>query len=274
MFGRNKVAQIVAEFVGTGALTLVVLAIQRSSLSLSFFIAAGGGLAVAALIFVFGRSSGAQLNPAITFALWTARQVRTVEAIVYIVAQFLGGYLAYLLYTYLVNNHYQNIGGKYSTHIMIAEAVGTLVFSLGWATIVYQRLAGGVQAATAGITYMLGVIIAASASLGLINPALALGSNAWQWGNYLAGPVLGAVIGVNLYGLLFAPAENLVGTASFPRLAVAGRRNRTVAARTTTEVVEEKPVVAKKPVATTKAATAKTKTTKSTATKKKTNKRK
>lgn len=270
MFGRNKVAQIVAEFVGTGALTLVVLAAQRSSIGLPYFIGIAAGLTVAFLILVFGRASGAQLNPAVTVALAIVRQVRVVEAVVYIAAQFLGAWLAYYLYTYLANTSTQPIGGKFSLHIMFAEAVGTLIFALGWATIVYQRLSGGVQAATAGIAYALGLIVAGIAGLGLINPAVALGADAWQWGNYLAGPVIGAIVGVALYALVFAPMETVTSTVG--GLKLFGTR-RTAATATDNEVVETR--VAERRVTATKPAVVRAKAAKASKTStKKTNKRK
>ncbi|HET7320662.1 MAG TPA: hypothetical protein VFI84_03725, partial [Candidatus Saccharimonadales bacterium] len=43
------------------------------------------------------------------------------------------------------------------------------------------------------------------------------------WGTYVLGPVLGAVIGVNLYGLLFAPNGMF---AAAPATAVAARSTR------------------------------------------------
>ena len=46
MFGRQKIAALVAEFLGAGVLTLVVLTVQRSSIGLPFFVAAAAGLSI------------------------------------------------------------------------------------------------------------------------------------------------------------------------------------------------------------------------------------
>jgi aquaporin NIP len=213
MFKRNKLAMLVAEFLGTGILTLVVLSVQRSQLGLAYFVAIAAGLAVVALSYAFGSVSGAHFNPALTFALWTARRVRTPSAVLYIAVQLLGAWAAYGLYRYFVNNDVQQVHQAFSGRIMVAEAIGTMVFALAWAAAAYNRFDIGRSATVAGVGLIIGIIVASAASVGLVNPAVALGARAWEvfgsngWGNYLLGPVLGAVIGVNLYGLLFADPE-------------------------------------------------------------------
>jgi glycerol uptake facilitator-like aquaporin len=209
MFGRKKIAMIVAEFLGTATLTLVVLAVSKSTIGIPYFVALAAGLTIAAMTLVVGVVSGAHLNPAITIGLWSARRIKTIPAIVYVAAQLVGGGAAYLLYTYFIGQHWQNTG-HFDGHVLVAEAVGTFVFSLGWAAAVYQKF-GETKAATAvGAALTLGIIIASSASIGVLNPAVAFGMRSWVLGTYVLGPILGAVIGFNLYALLFAPAGKLV----------------------------------------------------------------
>lgn len=218
MFGRNKVAMVVAEYLGAGVLTLVLLAVQRSTIGVPYFVALAAGLAVAALSMVFANYSGAHFNPAVTIGAWTTRRVRTLPAIAYIVAQLLGGWTAYGVYTYFVNNSLQTIGGKFSTHTLIAEAVGAFIFCFVWAAVAAQRIA----AAWLGAAFTLGIIVASAASIGLINPAVALGARAWNiwgsmgWGTYLLGPVIGGIVGFNLYQLLFAEGYGTSRVASAP----------------------------------------------------------
>lgn len=213
MLGRKKLAMIVAEFLGTGILTLVVLSVQRSQLGLAYFVAIAAGLAVVALTYAFSAVSGAHFNPALTFALWTARRVKTTAAILYIAAQLLGGWAAYGLYHYFVNTNVQAVHQAFSGRIMVAEAIGAMIFALAWASAAYNRYETSRFAAVAGVGFVIAIIVASAASVGLVNPALAVGARAWEvfgkagWGNYLLGPVLGAVIGVNLYGLLFADPD-------------------------------------------------------------------
>jgi glycerol uptake facilitator-like aquaporin len=121
-----------------------------------------------------------------------------------VAAQLLGGGAAYWLYTYFIGQTWNNTSGKFEAKIMIAEAVGAFIFSIAWAAAAYQRLEAGKAAAAVGIGLMLGVVIASSASFGLLNPAVALGVRSFSWA-YVLGPVLGAIIGFNIYGFLFAP---------------------------------------------------------------------
>jgi glycerol uptake facilitator-like aquaporin len=217
MLRRKRLAMLVAEFLGTGVLTLAVLSVQRSQLGLAYFVAIGAGLAVLLLTYVFGGVSGAQLNPALTFALFTARRIKLVPAVIYIAAQLLGAWAAYGLYHYFVHNDVQPITQAFSGRILVAEAVGTMVFALGWAAAAYNRFEEGRFAALAGVAFAIGVMVASTASVGLANPALALGTRAWEvvgengWWNYVVGPLVGGVIGVNLYGLLFADPDRPFG---------------------------------------------------------------
>lgn len=251
MFGRRKIAALVAEFLGTGVLILLILSVQRSTIGVPFFIAAAAGLAIAFLMFAFYRVSGAQFNPALTIALWTARRVTTIRALSYVLAQLLGAYAAYYLYTYFVKNQLQPIGGEFDYRILTAEVVGTALFALGYSAAIFQRLTVGAAAAVVGIAYMVGSIAASPASVGLLNPGVALGVKAWVWTTYVLGPVLGAVIGVNLYKLLFAA----------PRGAVNGSEadaDSTLLAKAKNEKVEvtKTTVTTVKPVRKTKSASA------------------
>ncbi|MDB5171028.1 MAG: aquaporin [Candidatus Saccharibacteria bacterium] len=210
MFGRRKVATLVAEFLGTGVLTLLVLSVQRSTIGVPFFVALAAGLTIALMSFALARTSGGYFNPALTIAMWTARKLPTVNTILFVGVQLLGGWAAYGLYTYFVNQSLQPVGGDFTGRILVAEAVGAGIFAFGWSAAVYQRLSPAVSSSIAGLALIVGIIAASSASIGLLNPAVALGARAWVWGTYVLGPVLGAVIGVNLYGLLFADVEAAV----------------------------------------------------------------
>jgi len=209
MFSRNKIAMLVAEFLGTGALTAVVLAVSKSNIGIPYFVSLAVGLTLAVLVTGPLAISGAHLNPAITLGLWSTRRVKTLPALTYIVAQLLGAICAYLLYTYFVNTHWAN-SGKFESRALVAEAAGAFVFALGWASAVYQKLEGGKAAFTIGGALLVGLLIASVGSGGILNPAVALGVRSWVWGTYVLGPVLGAIIGFNLYALLFAPKEALL----------------------------------------------------------------
>jgi glycerol uptake facilitator-like aquaporin len=237
MFNRNRAAKLLAEFLGTGLLTLVIVSVQRSTIGVPYFVGIAGGLAAATLILVLGRASGAQLNPAVTIALWTARQVRSLEALLYVAAQLLGGLAAGALYKYLIHNDLTAVSHTFTGRVLVAEAVGALLLGLGWAAATYNLYGETKKAVVVGGSYVLGIIAASAASVGIVNPAVALGANAWSWGTYVLGPVLGAVIGVNLYGLLFTPTAgravaaagvNAKSNAAAPAVATATESNRAI----------------------------------------------
>ncbi len=211
MFGRKKIAMLVAEFLGTGVLTTVVLSVSKSTIGIPYFVALAAGLVVAGLTLSIGAVSGAHLNPAITLGLWSVRKVKTLPALAYVAAQLLGGIAAYQLYTYFVGTHWANMG-HFEGRVLVGEAVGAFIFSMAWASAVYQRFEAGKAAAVVGIGLILGVITAAGASGGIVNPAVALGMRSWVWGTFVLGPVLGGLIGFNLYALLFAPTAELVSS--------------------------------------------------------------
>lgn len=213
MFGRKQIAMIMAEFLGTGVLTLVVLGVSKSTIGIPYFVSIAAGLVLVAMTIALGAISGAQFNPAITIGLWTVRKIKSLPAIVYIAAQLLGGGAAYLLFRYFIGQSWQNTG-HFDSKVLVGEAVGAFIFSLAWAAAAYQRLETGKAATVVGLGLTLGIIVASSASGGLLNPAVALGVRSWVWGSYVLGPVLGAIIGFNLYGLLFAPYAGVEAAAT------------------------------------------------------------
>jgi aquaporin Z len=207
MFRKNKLAMLVGEFLGTAALTLAVLAVSHSQLSLNYFIASAAGLTVALMTLALAGISGAVFNPAMTIGLWTVRKLRTLQALSYLVVQLLGGAVAWELFIYLTKLSGVHNTGTYSSRVLVAEVVGTFIFAFVWAAAIYQRFPLYAKAAAIGGALMSGSLIASLGSAGVLNPAVALGLHQWGWGTYVLGPVLGAVIGFNLYNLLFVETE-------------------------------------------------------------------
>ena len=69
MFERKKIAMILAEFLGTAILTAVILAVSKSNLGYTYFVALAAGLVLAVGTLVFGSVSGAHFNPVVTIGL-------------------------------------------------------------------------------------------------------------------------------------------------------------------------------------------------------------
>lgn len=254
MFGRRKTAALVAEFLGTGVLTLLLLSVQRSTIGVPFFIGAIAGLALAAMVLAFWRVSGSHFNPAITIAMFTARRITAIRALGYIVAQVLGAMGAYYLYVFFVKNDLQPLEGKFSGNVMTAEAVGAGLLALGFAAAKFQRFTAGMAAAATGISYMLASVLSSGAptSFGLVNPAVALSVvnpgftfsvESWVLATYVLGPIIGAIVGLNLYKLLFASPEGVVvGNSNDKTTALASAVIDDEAEVTQTTVTVVKPV--------------------------------
>ena len=196
---------LVGEFLGTAALSLAVLSVSRQ-LGYAYFVSFAAGLTVVLMTLALAGISGAIFNPAMTIGLWTVRKLRTLQALAYLGAQLLGGAAAYWLFTYFAKAHLQN-NHHYDSRVLIAETIGSFVFAFGWAAAMYQRFSLTSKAAAIGGSLTLGIIVASLGSAAFLNPAVALAARNWSWGTYVLGPVLGAVIGFNLYNLLFVETE-------------------------------------------------------------------
>jgi glycerol uptake facilitator-like aquaporin len=206
MFGKKKLAMLVAEFLGTYVLASAVFAIV-SKLALPFFGPAAAGLTLATMVLVIGPTSGAHLNPAVTFGLWSLRKVPTSRAIAFVAMQMAGGFVALRVNQYLMNQTLPNAATtNWDWRVVIAEAIGTFFFTFGIAAALHRGYTGGQLAGTIGASLFVGAIVASLGSGGVLNPAVALGINSWS-ASYLVAPLVGSAVGMNTYILLFAPAK-------------------------------------------------------------------
>lgn len=203
---RQKLAPLIAELIGTFVLTYIVLAVTKSQLGLPYFVSIIVGLTLTLMVLVIGATSGCHINPAVTVGLWSVKKIATLKALFYIVAQLIGAILAWKLFTYLVNGAVPvtRIGTEaFEWRIFFAEFAGTVLFTFGVASAIYQGLKGGALATAIGGSLTLGILLATVASNGVLNPALALGIQSWSF-EYFVAPLFGGLIGVNLYAMVFA----------------------------------------------------------------------
>lgn len=211
---RRHLAVLLAEFLGTATLAVAVYGVV-SVIPISLFAGMAAGLVLGLSVLSIGAVSGAHINPAITVGLWTIGKIKTLPAIAYIVAQVLGGFAALYLIKYFAGQPMESIAGKFEWKAFTAEAVGAFVFGFGVAAAVYQKYEGGKLATAFGVSLLLGVLVASSATLGVnqltqqpiksngvINPAVAISLKSFNWA-YAAGPIVGAAVGMNMYTLVF-----------------------------------------------------------------------
>ena len=228
---RGVVAPVLAEFIGTGILVMVALVLGQTT-AVSYFIATSLAVTAAAVYLLFSAVSGAHTNPAITFGMWTARRIGTLRGITYVAAQLLGGVAAWQLFQYFTNHTLQAKNVPFSTPVWLAEVVGTGILALAFTAALNRGVAILNSAVSVGAAYFVAILVAATASFGYVNPAIALGSRAWS-GVYVLGPLVGGLIGVNLYTYFFGTANAAAATTNVARRVTVRRTTRTSRATTT-----------------------------------------
>lgn len=125
---QNLVNIVIAEVIGTFILTLAAL------FSVSILAPLYVGLALMLIVMAVGAVSGAHVNPAVTFGLWTMRKLKTILVPFYWSAQFLGAMAAVILVGALTHNNFSVSFDKFmnfSWSIFILELVGTAIFMFG-----------------------------------------------------------------------------------------------------------------------------------------------
>ncbi|HET9850743.1 MAG TPA: aquaporin [Candidatus Saccharimonadales bacterium] len=203
MLTRAKVSPLAAEFLGAAIWTYVALVLSETT-AVSYFIATSVAVALGVSYMLFGWFSGAHFNPAVTFGLWTTRAISTVRGVSYIIAQLIGGLASWQLYDYFTNHTIASRTGAHTdARVWLAELVGTAIVAVGYAAAAHKKLDSLQSALTIGATLFVGVLVAATASAGILNPAVALGLRSFN-AAYIVGPLAGGLIGVNLYNILFA----------------------------------------------------------------------
>ena len=195
-----NVNKLVAEFIGTFILTFAVLAsINNFFGTVATSIVAGFALFLSVL--AIGAVSGSHINPAVTVALYSIKKIDLTNAVMYIVVQLLGGLAAMVVMNGFLPDGMSvlDAGEAWDGGTILAEAFGAGFFLFGIVAAIKNKLEGGSQAGLIGGALTLGIVFAAAGgSLGVLNPAVAAGLGVFNF-SYVVGPIIGAVIGANLY---------------------------------------------------------------------------
>ena len=193
--------KLVAEFLGTFGIVFapVMASAAKTDLAIAAWVS---GLAVTAMIYIFGPVSGAQFNPAVTLALTLSGKHEKREVVPYLGAQFLGGLAAGLLGLLL-------FGGAFGTHVPSAPeaalrnigteiALSAILMAVIFAVI---RKENAFAPLVIGLTVVLLVMMGGNITGGSMNPARSLGPDMvggsqtlgtiWV---YLIGPPVGMVL--------------------------------------------------------------------------------
>lgn len=191
-----------AELVGTFFLVLAVLLTGASG---AFFAA----LVVGVLVYSLGGISGAHFNPAITLGVLSVKKISAKEAVAYILVQLVGAIGGALIASVLLSAGPKGDVALVSSAMFsnffndtlivgLAEAVGTFFLAFGIASVVFGKTPKDASGAVIGGSLFVGATIAAVASAGTLNPAVALAASKLSVMS-IAGPIIGSVAGMWAY---------------------------------------------------------------------------
>ncbi len=179
-----------AELLGTFLLALLVhLAIQGNFPTPVPFIA---GLTLGLVVYMLGGISGAHVNPAVTIGLASIGKVSVKDACGYVVAQFIGAFLALKLGNAMLGAPLM-LPTMDTLWVGIAEALGAAILVLGVSSVVHGKAPAQASGLTIGTALALGAFAASTLSNGVLNPAVALGIGSLSLA-YVLGPIVGGVI--------------------------------------------------------------------------------
>jgi len=202
-----KPGVLIAEFVGTFSLAFAVLASINGSLAPAIPTGVIAGFTLLLAVLSIGGISGAHINPAVTIGLFSIKKISLRNAIYYLFVQFLGALAALGLVTLLLHGHAVGVKSDVSNWTVFSgEMVGAIIFTFGIAAAVEQGLQKISAAVLVGGSLTLGIIFASIASNGVVNPAVSVAISSSTWA-YLFGPIVGAVIGMNLQHYMRKVAE-------------------------------------------------------------------
>lgn len=218
----NLVRALLAEAIGTfilvgmGSLSVVSATGLGQSALVMLVAPFGFGLGLLAAITIFGHVSGGHFNPAVTLAALFDGRIDVVGGIGYMIAQVLGAIAASLMILLVVSKEAVaatvNSAGVGDGQAFGVEVVLTAIFVAVVLTVTRKQPA--MAALVIGLTLTATHFAAIPISGAAINPARALGpaivagkyASLWV---YLAGPMLGGLIGWGLYRFFTPPDDEL-----------------------------------------------------------------
>jgi aquaporin NIP len=206
-FNFQSMKKYIAELIGTFALvfcgTGAIIINEESGGTVGHIgIAITFGLIVMAMIYSFGRISGAHLNPAVTIAFSLTGLFPRREIIPYVLSQVSGAFIATLLLKYLFPAN-ENLGATVPSGTEMQSFILEIVLGFFLMMVILfttQNNKDGIQFAgiMIGFTVLLEAMFAGPITGASMNPARSLspdiirGDYSTLW-IYLTAPVIGAI---------------------------------------------------------------------------------
>jgi glycerol uptake facilitator protein len=244
--------RLLAEAIGTALLVVfgagaVVAALRLGNGNLDYaglgIIAFSFALVIAMVIYAFGSTSGAHINPAVTLSLAAVRRFPWVETVPYIAAQLAGAFAGGLLIVAIFGEGATNLNNTGGTVLgadvsrgqaIGAEALGTfLLVATIMALAVDRRAPAGFAGLVIGLSVACAIMVIGPLTGGSLNPARTFGpylttsvfgdSPPWEdfW-VYVVGPIAGGAIAALVYDFVARPGRAEVPAAAAAEQGTAG----------------------------------------------------
>lgn len=191
-----KIQKYLAELIGAFALTLGVYLSLTSGFALSTPVVAA--LILGTAVYTVGAISGAHLNPAVTIAMASIKEMKAKEAVLYVVFQFVGAVLAMYLGAWMTGGAATGAVAADTLQVGVAEALGAAVLTFGVAAVTLGKVDDDASGLTVGGSLLIGIMMASTASNGVLNPAVAVGIGSISY-MYLLAPVVGGIVAAWVY---------------------------------------------------------------------------
>lgn len=214
-----------AELFGTFVLVLMgcgsaVFNGGATSVAAVLTIACAFGLSVVAMAYTIGPVSGCHINPAITLGVWLTGGIKAKDALLYMVFQFAGAFLASTLLDFLSSSlGFEGTGANQFTEgnmifAFVAEAVFTFIFV--WVVLATTRAKEntGFAGLIIGLSLILIHIVCIPITGTSVNPARSFGPAIYAGGEalsqlwvFIAAPFAGAAIAALVWSFINAERE-------------------------------------------------------------------
>jgi len=200
---------LVAEFIGT--FTLIFIGVGSASKDIGAGLvgtAIAHGLAIGIMVSALGAISGGHFNPAVSFGLWIGHHIRTMELVLYWIAQVAGGAAGAFLIIYCLGSGLSGTPALSDstnfTQGFVLEAVGTFLLVTAVYGTAVDRRAPKVGGLFIGLTITICILCFGPKTGCAINPARFLGpAIAEHKFDNVAIYILGPLLGGGLAGVLY-----------------------------------------------------------------------
>ena len=199
-----------SELIGTFALIFIGAGAAAIGGEL-IVIALAHGMVIIGLAYAYGHHSGTHINPAVTFGLLIAGEIKTKTAISYWIMQFAGGILGAAALSFVLGGSTSGLGAtQFNTaetsvsQALVLELILTFLLVNTIMNTAVSGKAGNLAGLAIGSTLIFCILMGGPITGASLNPARTLGpalltGNLDQLWVYIVGPLAGAAIASIFY---------------------------------------------------------------------------